>query len=132
MDRLFRHAQVLLAENTPVVLGGDYNICPTDDDVYDAAAWADDALCRPESRQRFRMLLNLGYTEAFRALNTTPHMYSFWDYQRGAWQKDDGLRIDHLLLSPEATDRLTDVGIDKTPRGREKASDHTPVWGKFT
>ncbi len=128
MDRLVAHAKSLLDGGDAFVLGGDYNICPTDDDVYDAAAFADDALCRPESRKRFRTLLNLGLTEAFRALNSTPHAYSYWDYQRGAWQKDNGLRIDHLLLSPQAADRLVKVGIDKTPRGKEKASDHTPVW----
>ncbi|MGJ3261452.1 MAG: exodeoxyribonuclease III [Rhodospirillales bacterium] len=131
MDRLVRHAGKLLDENIPVVLGGDYNICPTDIDVYDAEAFADDALCRPESRRRFRTILNMGYTEAWRTFNPDLHAYSYWDYQRGAWQKDNGLRIDHLLLSPEAADLLEDTGIDKTPRGKEKASDHTPVWGKF-
>ncbi|MDA0998366.1 MAG: exodeoxyribonuclease III [Proteobacteria bacterium] len=131
MDRLAERARQLLKTRLPFVLGGDYNICPTDDDVYDAAAFADDALCRPESRRRFRILLNLGLTEAFRALDTTPHAYSYWDYQKGAWQKDNGLRIDHLLLSPEAADKLSQVGIDKTPRGKDKASDHTPVWIKL-
>jgi exodeoxyribonuclease-3 len=131
MDRLIARADALLQDQIPFILGGDYNVCPTDDDVYDPAAFADDALCRPESRNRFRTLINLGLTEAFRALDSTPHAYSYWDYQRGAWQKDNGLRIDHLLLSPEAADLLEEVGIDKTPRGREKASDHTPVWGKF-
>lgn len=131
MDRLIDRGTELLAENIPVVLGGDYNICPGDIDVYDPKAFADDALCRPESRRRFRTLLNLGYTEAYRTLNPALHAYSYWDYQRGAWQKDNGLRIDHLLLSPEAADLLDDVGIDKTPRAKEKASDHTPVWGKF-
>lgn len=132
MDRLIGRAEELLGMNAPVVLGGDYNICPTDDDVYDPIAFADDALCRPESRRRFRRLLTLGYTEAFKTLNGAPHSYSYWDYQRGAWQKDNGVRIDHLLLSPEAADLIEDVGIDKTPRGKEKASDHTPVWAKFS
>jgi len=131
MDRLIAHGRALLEMEIPVVLGGDYNICPTDKDLYDPKAFADDALCRPESRKRFRTLVNLGYTEAYRTLNPDLHAYSYWDYQRGAWQKDNGLRIDHLLLSPEAADLLEDVGIDKTPRGKEKASDHTPVWGKF-
>lgn len=131
MDRLCAHARALLAAGGPVILGGDYNICPTDDDVYDPARFAGDALCRPESRARFRTLLNLGYTEAYRAMDPTPHVYSYWDYQQGAWQKDNGLRIDHLLLSPEAADRLGKVGIDKTPRGKEKASDHTPVWARL-
>lgn len=132
MDRLVTHAEELLSQNIPVVLGGDYNIIQNDDDVYDPAAFADDALCRPESRARFRKILNMGYTEAFRTLVSDPHLYSYWDYQRGAWQKDNGVRIDHLLLSPEAADLLESVGIDKTPRGKEKPSDHTPVWGKFS
>ena len=131
MDRLVARGQTLMSEDMPVILGGDYNICPTDEDVYDAERFADDALCRSESRSRFRRLLNLGYTEGFRALDTTPHAYSYWDYQQGAWQKDNGLRIDHMLLSPEAADMLDKVGIDKTPRGKEKASDHTPVWVKL-
>ncbi len=88
----------------------------------------DDALCRPESRARYRRLMHFGLTDAFHALNPAPHQYSYWNYQRGAWAKDDGLRIDHLLLSPQAADRLKASGIDKTPRGKEKASDHTPVW----
>ncbi|NQU59870.1 MAG: exodeoxyribonuclease III [Rhodospirillales bacterium] len=128
MDRLLAHVQDLLKTEDVFVLGGDYNICPTDDDVYNAAAFADDALCRPESRGRFRQLMHLGLTDALRAFNTAPHLYSYWDYQRGAWPKDNGLLIDHLLLSPQAADRLQGSGIDKTPRGKEKASDHTPVW----
>ncbi|NQV99610.1 MAG: exodeoxyribonuclease III [Rhodospirillales bacterium] len=128
MERLRRHAETLLSQDEMFVLGGDYNICPKDTDVYDAKAFADDALCRPESRARFRSLMNLGLTNAFRVFDTAPHVYSYWDYQRGAWQKDNGLLIDHLLLSPQAADRLTAAGIDKTPRGKEKASDHTPVW----
>ncbi|MFQ5765612.1 MAG: exodeoxyribonuclease III [Rhodospirillales bacterium] len=128
MERLVGHARALLATEDAIVLGGDYNVCPTDDDVYDPKAFADDALCRPESRAHFRTLVYLGLTDAFRALSEAPHQYSYWNYQRGAWQKDDGLRIDHLLLSPQAADRLMASGIDKTPRGKEKASDHTPVW----
>ncbi len=128
MDRLTRHAKALLQSEAPLVLGGDYNVIPNDDDVYDARAFADDALAQPETRQRFRSLLNLGYTEAFRALHSEVHVYSFWDYQAGAWQKDNGVRIDHLLLSPQAADRLIACEIDKGPRGKQKASDHTPVW----
>lgn len=131
MKRLVTHAKTLLATEQPFVLGGDYNVCPTDDDVYDPENWADDALCRPESRAQFRTLLNLGLTEAFRALHSEPHRYSFWDYQAGAWQRDNGLRIDHLLLSPQAADHLLECDIDKGPRGQEKASDHTPVWCKL-
>lgn len=128
MDRLWRHARHLLTCNGITVLGGDYNVCPTDDDVYDPEAWAEDALCRPEPRNKFRALLNLGYTDAYRALNRESHRYTFWDYQGGAWQRDNGLRIDHLLLSPQAADRLQASDIDRGPRGKEKASDHTPVW----
>lgn len=128
MDRLYDHARSLLAHEDSVVLGGDYNIAPADGDIYDPAAWADDALCRPEARARFRAVLHLGYTEAYRALHSAPDAYSFWDYQKGRWQRDEGLRIDHLLLSPQAADRLMACDIDKTPRGRERPSDHTPVW----
>ena len=129
MDRLIAHGQRLLETEMPVVLAGDYNVCPTDDDVFDPAGWRDDALCRPDSRARFRQLLHLGYTEAFRALHPqAKKAWTFWDYQAGAWPRDLGLRIDHLLLSPEAADRLTDCAVDREPRGREKASDHTPIW----
>ncbi len=128
LERLRGHAQNLLALEEPLVLGGDYNVCPTDDDVYDPIGWKDDALCRPESRAAFRRLVNLGFTDAFRALHSEPHRYTFWDYQAGRWQKDQGLRIDHLLLSPQAADRLTAAEIDKTPRHKDKPSDHTPVW----
>ena len=129
MERLFAHVRdELLPLEMPLVLGGDYNVCPTDDDVYDPEGWADDALCRPESRALFRSLVNLGLTEAWRALHREIGIYSFWDYQAGRWQRDEGLRIDHLLLSPQAADRLVACEIDPGPRGRERASDHTPVW----
>jgi len=127
MERLERHAQDLLETEQAFLLGGDYNVCPTDDDVYDPQAFKDDALCRPESRQAFRRLVNLGLTEAWRALHGAPHVYSYWDYTRRAFENDDGLRIDHFLLSPQAADRLTACEIDREPRGRDKASDHTPV-----
>ena len=127
MKRLKDRAATLLASEAPVVLGGDYNVIPTDEDVHDAAAWAGDALIRPESRAALREILWLGYTDAFRAMNSAPHKYSFWDYQGGAWQKDEGVRIDHLLLSPQAADRLLAARIDTAPRGKPKASDHTPV-----
>ncbi len=128
MKRLAVRAKELLESEQPVVLAGDYNICPTDDDVYDPVGWAGDALCLPASRAAFRTILNYGYTEAYRALHKEPHRYSFWDYQAGRWHKDEGLRIDHLLLSPQAADRLVACEIDKGPRALEKASDHTPVW----
>ncbi len=128
MKRLRAHARDLLAHEEPVVLGGDYNVAPTDDDVYDPAGWAEDALCRPESRGAYREILNLGYVDAFRAVNREIHRYTFWDYQGGRWPKDEGLRIDHLLLSPQAADQLETCEIDRGPRKLEKPSDHTPIW----
>jgi exodeoxyribonuclease-3 len=128
MERLRTHVRrTLLPTEMPLALGGDYNCCPTDKDVYDPQAWADDALCRPETRAQFRALVNLGLTEAWRSLHNEI-AYSFWDYQGGCWQRDLGLRIDHFLLSPQAADRLVACEIDRKPRGKEKASDHTPVW----
>ena len=128
MDRLYSHVQTSLEDEESIVFGGDYNVIPTNDDVYDPKAVAGDALTQPESRARFQAIKNLGLSDALRSFNHAPHQYSYWDYQRGAWQKDNGLLIDHLLLTPQAADRLTDAGIDKDPRGKEKASDHTPVW----
>lgn len=128
MDRLHEHAQALLASEVPFVLGGDYNVIPEPGDVHDPAAWSEDALFRIETRRKFRTLLHLGLTEAFRTLHPDQeHAYTFWDYQAGAWPRDHGLRIDHFLLSPQAADRLVSCTIDRGPRGREKASDHTPV-----
>lgn len=132
MEHLINRAEALLATETPTVLAGDYNVIPSDDDVHDAVAWAGDALIRQETRDCFRRLQNLGYSDAFRLLNSTPHRYSFWDYQGGAWQKDNGIRIDHLMLSAQAVDRLLAADIDQEPRGWEKASDHTPVWIELT
>jgi exodeoxyribonuclease-3 len=128
MQRLKLHAADLLQREQPVVLGGDYNVIPQPIDVHDPAAWANDALFRPESRAAWRELINLGYTDSFRALHPDrAHAYTFWDYQAGAWPQDHGIRIDHFLLSPEATDRMTACTIDRNPRGQDKASDHTPV-----
>jgi len=127
MDRLREHAAALLETEQPFVLGGDYNVIPTEDDVYDPAGWETDALFRLDTRRRYRALVHLGLTDAFRALHPEPGHYSFWDYQARAWDGDRGLRIDHLLLSPQAADRLVSCRIDKDPRGRPKASDHTPV-----
>ena len=128
MDRLIDHARDMLKNDEIMVLGGDYNVIPEDRDCYDPVAFADDALCLPESRARWRQLQYLGLTEAFRARHPNVSAFSYWDYQGGAWQKDNGVRIDHLLLSPQAADQLGEVGIDRTPRGRERPSDHTPVW----
>ena len=105
---------------------------PPTRDCYDPAAWADDALFLPQIQAKFRTILNLGYTEAWRSLHTEKNVYSFWDYQASAWQKDNGIRIDHLLLSPQATDKLSKCEIDPEPRGQQKASDHTPVWCELT
>ncbi len=128
LARLRAQAAGILALEEVTVLGGDYNVIPTDEDVWDPAAMADDALMQPESRAGLRAIQYLGWTDAFRALHREPGLYSFWDYQRGAWQKDHGMLIDHLLLSPQAADLLVECRIDKKPRGKEKASDHTPIW----
>jgi exodeoxyribonuclease-3 len=129
MRRLQIHARELLAEERPVVLAGDYNVIPTDLDTFSVSAMASDALMQPESRAAFRTLIHQGWTDAIRARHPEPaRMYSFWDYQAGAWARDAGFRIDHLLLSPQAADRLVDANIDKHVRGREKASDHAPAW----
>lgn len=128
MRRLITHAASLLETEKPVVLAGDYNVCPTDDDLYSPAAMADDALVQPESRAAFRELCALGLTDAIRAVAPSGRVYTFWDYQAGAWAKDHGLRIDHLLLSPQAADRLVDAGVDRKARAAERPSDHAPVW----
>ena len=130
MDRLRAHAQELLAEERPLVLAGDWNVIPSDDpdDVFSARAMAHDALMQPESRDAYRRILNLGFTDAIRARYPEGAVYTFWDYTAGCWQRDAGFRIDHLLLSPQAADRLLDAGVDKAYRGREKASDHAPTW----
>jgi exodeoxyribonuclease III len=128
MDRLIARASKLLEQEEPLVLAGDYNIIPTADDVYDAKLWVNDALFKLETRRKLRELTNLGFTDAFRAVNAAPYQYTFWDYQAGAWQKDRGLRIDHLMLSPQAADRLKTCVIDKHTRAWDKPSDHVPVW----
>ncbi len=130
MDRLREHAAGLLESELPVVLAGDFNVIPTDshDDVFSVRAMAHDALMQPESRAAFRRIVHLGYTDAIRARYPEGQIYTFWDYTAGAWQRDAGFRIDHLLLSPVAADCLTDAGVDKDYRGREKASDHAPTW----
>jgi exodeoxyribonuclease III len=128
MERLHSHAQALLRREIPFVLAGDYNVCPADDDVYDPVAFRGDALCQMASRARFRALLYLGLTDSYRAFHREPHRYTFWDYQAGRWNRDEGLRIDHLLLSPHAADRVAACEIDKSPRGKDRASDHTPIW----
>lgn len=128
MKRLAARARHLLTLEMPVVLAGDYNVIPHDEDCHNPAAWVDDALTQPESRAGLRTLINLGYLDAIRQITPAGPMYSYWDYQRGAWPKDHGIRIDHLLLSPQAADLLKDAQVDRLPRAKEKASDHTPVW----
>ncbi|MGR3614685.1 MAG: exodeoxyribonuclease III [Paracoccaceae bacterium] len=128
MEHLQARAQQLLADEMPALMAGDYNIIPQPEDAKRPEAWTEDALFRPESRAAWRRLVNLGFTEAFRARHQGPGHYSFWDYQAGAWNRDDGIRIDHFLLTPQAADLLKDCQIDKDIRGREKPSDHVPVW----
>jgi exodeoxyribonuclease-3 len=128
MERLRARAKTLLAEEVPFLMAGDYNIIPQDEDAAKPDAWRSDALALPESRAAYRRIINLGLTDAFRARVQGPGHYSFWDYQAGAWERNNGIRIDHLLLSPSCADMLTGVGIDKHVRGREKPSDHVPVW----
>jgi exodeoxyribonuclease-3 len=128
MERLRARGQELLASEEPVLMGGDYNIIPQDEDAARPEAWREDALALPESRAAFRRIVHLGFTEAFRARVEGPGHYSFWDYQAGAWERNNGIRIDHFLLSPQAADLMTDCGIDRPVRGRDKPSDHVPVW----
>ena len=128
MARMRNRAQDLLATEEPVVMAGDYNIIPQAIDAAKPAAWVDDALFLPQSRAAYRRILNLGFTEAFRTREPRPGHYSFWDYQAGAWERNNGIRIDHLLLSPQAADLLRDCQIDKAVRAGEKPSDHVPVW----
>jgi exodeoxyribonuclease-3 len=127
-ERLADHASALLSSGAPVVLAGDYNVMPTDLDVYAPERWRDDALFRPEVRDAYRRLVEQGWTDALRTLYPGKRIYTFWDYWRNAFGRDAGLRIDHLLLSPAVARRLTAAGVDREVRGREKASDHAPTW----
>jgi exodeoxyribonuclease-3 len=127
-DRFARHAQGLLDHDVPAVLAGDYNVMPTDLDVYKPERWLDDALFRPEVREAYRALVAQGWTDALRALHPGERIYTFWDYFRNAFARDAGLRIDHLLLSPKVAPRLKAAGVDREVRGWEKTSDHAPTW----
>jgi exodeoxyribonuclease-3 len=127
MERLRVHAAARLALEEPYVLAGDYNVIPDRRDAKRPDAWLNDALFLPDTHAAFRRLMALGFTEAVRASDDRPGLYTFWDYQAGAWQKDDGIRIDHLLLSPQAADRLQRVRIDRHVRSWERPSDHVPV-----
>jgi exodeoxyribonuclease-3 len=128
MDRLIGYARDRLPLEEMLVMAGDYNVIPRESDVYDPAAWIADALFLPATRAKFRSLMNLGLTDAIRASSDDAGLYTFWDYQAGAWQKNNGIRIDHLALSPQAADRLAASGIDKHVRAWERPSDHVPVW----
>ena len=128
MERLIDHARTLLTYEELLVLAGDYNVIIGPEDVHDPDNWRGDALYRPETASKFNSLSNLGLTNAFKTCNAQGNLYSFWDYQAGAWPKDNGILIDHLLLSPQAADRLITSEIDKFTRGWEKPSDHVPVW----
>ena len=128
MARMEARVAALLETEEPLVIAGDYNVIPQPEDAANPKAWAEDALFLPATRAAFRRIVNLGLTDAFRAQNPGPGQYSFWDYQAGAWEKNNGIRIDHLLLSPQAADLLRDCRIDREVRGEERPSDHVPVW----
>ncbi len=128
MKRLFTYARERLSLQEPLILAGDYNVIPDAADARNPQAWLGDALFLPGTRAQFRSLIHLGFTDAVRAASDAPGLYTFWDYQAGAWQKNNGIRIDHLLLSPAAADRLVAAGIDRHVRSWEKPSDHVPVW----
>jgi exodeoxyribonuclease-3 len=129
--RLHAHAKTLLKLEEPTILAGDYNVIPRAQDCERPKDWENDALFQPDSRAAWRTLLNLGFTDAYMALDGRPHQYTFWDYQAGAWPKNNGIRIDHMALSPLAAERLRAIAIDREPRGWEKPSDHTPLVGEF-
>jgi exodeoxyribonuclease III len=127
-ERLIDHAAALLSAGVPVVLAGDYNVVPTEQDIYPTKSWARDALVQPQSRQAFRRLIDQGWTDAIRALHPSETIYTFWDYKRNRWPRDAGLRLDHLLLSPDLSSGLVAAGVDKSVRGQDGASDHAPAW----
>jgi exodeoxyribonuclease III len=128
LDRLIAHAKTLYRTNAPIVLAGDYNVVPTDRDIYPTRSWNKDALLQPEARAAFQRLLKQGWVDAVRALHPGEPMYTFWDYKRDAWARNAGLRIDFLLLNGAAAKRLAGAGVDTSVRGGEGASDHAPVW----
>ena len=128
MDRLLTHASELVVTKQPVVLCGDYNVVPTDADIYNPSGWRKDALLQPESRERYAKMLEQGWLDALRAKHPDEKIFTFWDYFRQHWERDSGLRIDHLLLNKAAAPRLRDAGVDRWVRGLEKASDHAPTW----
>jgi exodeoxyribonuclease III len=127
-ERFNAYAKRLLEEKRPVVLAGDYNVVPTDLDIYDTRSWLKDALLQPESRAAYSTLLKQGWTDALRAKHPDERLYTFWDYMRNRWPRNAGLRIDHLLLSPDLAPHLADADVDRDQRGKDKASDHAPAW----
>ena len=127
-DRLIAHAKALYKLKRPVILAGDYNVVPTDFDIYNPRSWLKDALLQPESREKYRKLLAQGWTDAVRHLHPEERIYTFWDYFRKHWERNAGLRIDHLLLNKPAAAKLQEAGVDTWVRGLEKASDHAPAW----
>ncbi len=128
MDRLKAHAREFLKAEECALMGGDWNVIPAREDAANPQLWVKDALFLPETRARFREILNLGYTDALRAITDAPGIYTFWDYQAGAWRRNNGIRIDHHLLTPQCADRLNDCQVEKDMRAREKPSDHVPIW----
>ena len=128
MDRMLTRTRTLVTDEQPLVLCGDYNVIPQAEDAAHPQNWLSDALYLPQTRAAYQRLLNLGLTDAIRAQNPAPGTYTFWDFQAGAWERNNGIRIDHLLLSPQAADLLQTSGIDKAVRGRDRPSDHVPVW----
>lgn len=128
LDRLIEHARSLIEAKVPVVLAGDYNVVPTPFDIYPTRSWDDDALVQPASRERFKRLLAQGWIDAIRSFHPNEPMYTYWDYKRGRWGRDAGLRIDHLLISPGLSARVSNAGVDKLIRGEVGASDHAPAW----
>ena len=128
MERLRKHATTIRKTGAPIVLAGDFNVAPTEIDIYPSKSWSDNALVQPESRAAFRKLLGRNWTDAIRRLYPNERIYTFWDYKRLRWPRNAGLRLDYLLLSPNLADRLVDSGVDRDVRGREGASDHAPVW----
>ncbi|MGY9059278.1 MAG: exodeoxyribonuclease III [Candidatus Puniceispirillales bacterium] len=128
MKRLIKYSREIYNNNEPLILGGDFNVIQNNNDCYDISKWLDDALYLEDTRKLMKEIINIGLLDSYRIKYPDSREYSFWDYQAGAWQKDNGIRIDFLLISPEIVDLLEDVGIDKSPRGLSKPSDHTPVW----
>ena len=128
LERLRKHGSSLIRDDVPAILAGDYNVVPTAFDIYATKSWANDALVQPESRAAFKRIVDQGWTDAIRALHPDETMYTFWHYLRKRWERDAGLRIDHLLVSPSLSHRLVVAGVDREVRGRARASDHAPAW----